>query len=110
VLSSYLFSLNVAGIPLDEARTAATTVLILVGLYLVVALEGTPDRRTWVAGLVGVLFLVFLAVVYSSGLRSFFELTNPGPWGMLAILGGTVVAIGGLLLTDDRFLPGRAGG
>jgi magnesium-transporting ATPase (P-type) len=110
VLSSYLFSLNVAGIPLDEARTAATTVLILVGLYLVVALEATPDRRSWVLGLVAVLFLAFLAVVYFSGLRTFFELTNPGPWGFLAILGGTGVAIGGLLLTDDRFLPGRAGG
>jgi cation-transporting ATPase E len=110
VLSSYLFSLNVAGIPLDEARTAATTVLILVGLYLVVALEATPDRRSWVLALVAVLFLAFMAVVYFSGLRTFFELTNPGPWGFLAILGGTGVAIGGLLLTDDRFLPGRAGG
>jgi hypothetical protein len=29
---------------------------------------------------------------------------------VLAILGGTGVAVAGLILTDDRFLPGRAGG
>jgi len=109
VLSSYLFALNVAGVPLDEARTAATAVLIGIGLYLVIALEATPgSRRRWVFGLVASLVAVFLLVMGADGLRHFFGLTTPGPWGFLAIAGGTGVAIGGLLLTDDRFLPGRA--
>jgi magnesium-transporting ATPase (P-type) len=109
VLSSYLFALNVAGVPLEEARTAATAVLIGIGLYLVIALEATPgSRRTWVVGLVAGLVVVFLFVMSVDGLRHFFGLTTPGPWGFLAILGGTAVAIAGLILTDDRFLPGRA--
>jgi cation-transporting P-type ATPase E len=111
VLSSYLFALNVAGVPLEEARTAATTVLIGIGLYLVIALEATPgSRRTWVVGLVAGLVAAFLVVMAVDGLRHFFGLTTPGPWGVLAILGGTGVAAAGLILTDDRFLPGRAGG
>jgi magnesium-transporting ATPase (P-type) len=110
VLSSYLFALNVAGVPLEEARTAATTVLIAIGLYLVVALEAAPGlRRAWVAALVGGLFAAYLVVLLADGLRSFFGLTTPGPWSFLAILGGIAIAIGGLLLTDDRFLPGQAG-
>ena len=111
VLSSYLFALNVAGVPLEEARTAATAVLIGIGLYLVIALEATPgSRRRWVFGLVAALVAVFFVVMASDSLRHFFGLTTPGPWGFIAIVGGTVVAIAGLLLTDDRFLPGRAGG
>jgi cation-transporting P-type ATPase E len=111
VLSSYLFALNVAGVPLEEARTAATAVLIGIGLYLVIALEATPgSRRQWVFGLVAALVAAFFVVMAADGLRHFFGLTTPGPWGSIAILGGTGVAIAGLLLTDDRFLPGRAGG
>lgn len=110
VLASYLFALNVAGVPLDEARTAATTVLIAIGLYLVVALEAAPGtRRLWVVGLVGGLVAAYLVVLFADGLRDFFGLTTPGPWSFLAILGGTAIAVGGLLLTDDRFLPGQAG-
>jgi cation-transporting P-type ATPase E len=110
VLASYLFSLNVAGVPLDEARTAATTVLIAVGLYLVVALEASPGRRrAWVLGLVGALTLVYLVVVAVGGLRHFFGLETLGGWGLIGAAGGIAVALGGLLLTDDRFLPGRAG-
>ena len=64
VLSSYLFALNVAGVPLEEARTAATTVLIAIGLYLVVALEAAPGtRRTWVVALVGGLVAAYLVVL-----------------------------------------------
>ena len=64
VLSSYLFALNVAGVPLEEARTAATAVLIGIGLYLVIALEATPgSRRTWVVGLVAGLVVAFLVVM-----------------------------------------------
>src|SRR5918996_3351778 len=52
VLSSYLFALNVAGVPLEEARTAATAVLIGIGLYLVIALEATSGRRGGVVAVV----------------------------------------------------------
>ncbi|MDX6486333.1 MAG: cation-transporting P-type ATPase, partial [Gaiellaceae bacterium] len=45
VLASFVFARNVAELPLAEARTIATTVLVLVGLYLILALEATSRRR-----------------------------------------------------------------
>jgi cation-transporting P-type ATPase E len=110
VLFAYLFSLNVAGVPLEEARTAATTVLIAVGLYLVVALEASPGRRrAWVLVLVGSLAVTYLIVLAAGPLRHFFGLETLGGWGLLGTIGGTAVALGGLLLTDERFQPGRSG-
>ena len=44
VLASYLFAYEVANMPLVEARTVATTVLVFVGLYLILALEGRRTR------------------------------------------------------------------
>src|SRR5205823_1804055 len=45
VLSSYLFALDVLGEPLVSARTVATTALVIVGLYLILALEASGRRR-----------------------------------------------------------------
>lgn len=50
LLSSYLFALNVLDLPLVEARTVATTVLVTVGLYLIVALEAAGRRRSTAVG------------------------------------------------------------
>src|SRR5207253_3132736 len=44
VLASFVFSRNVARVPLADARTVATTALVLVGLYLLLALEATTSR------------------------------------------------------------------
>ena len=52
VVSSYLFALNVINLSLTSARTVATTALIAVGLYLVLALEAAGRRRSaWVGAL-----------------------------------------------------------
>jgi hypothetical protein len=29
----------------------------------------------------------------------------PGPWEVIAILGGAGLAVGGLIVTDERFVP-----
>ena len=50
VVASYQFSLNALDLPLLEARTVATSVLVLVGLYLIIALEGTEGRRGRMVG------------------------------------------------------------
>ena len=106
VLSAFLFALNVAGVPVAEAQTVATTVLVLVGLYLVLALEASSNRRAaWVGGLCAALVAVYLAVLAWDAARSFFELSTPGFWGIVGILGGTGLAIAGLVLTDERFVP-----
>ena len=110
VLAGYLFAIDVAGFHLRPARTVATTVLVGVGLYLIIALEASPGtRRTAVSVLCGVLAAVYLAVLATPALRSFFALSSPGVAGLTIALGGIGVAIAGLVLTDDRFLPGRGG-
>jgi cation-transporting P-type ATPase E len=108
VLASYLFALNVARLPLIEARTIATTVLVLVGLYLIVALEAAGRRRSaavsFLCAALLALYLVTMALPFS---RSFFQLDVPGPGGWTIALTGAAIAIAGLWLTDDRFLPGK---
>ena len=108
VLAAYLVTLNVFDNGLVQARTVATTVLIVVGLYLVLALEATGGRRArWVAALVGGLFLLYVVVLSLEPLRAFFELEVPTFGSQLAVLFGSGLAIGFLWLTDDRFVPGR---
>jgi magnesium-transporting ATPase (P-type) len=107
VLASFVFSRNVARLPLTEARTIATTVLVLVGLYLVLALEATSRRRAAGVGTLAAVMLVLYALTLAApGVRRFFALDVPGPGGIFVALAGAAVAIIGLLLTDDRFVPG----
>jgi magnesium-transporting ATPase (P-type) len=106
VLAAYHFALSVVRLPLGEARTVATSVLVLVGLYLVLALEASGRRRAVAVGtLCGALFLLYAVVLAVGGLRDFFELAVPGFWSTVAILGGAGIAISGLVLTDERFVP-----
>jgi cation-transporting P-type ATPase E len=109
VVASYLFALNVADLPLREARTVAATVLLVVGLYLVLALETSAGRRgvavTMLCVLMGALYALVLIVPWA---REFFALSHP-TLGIAGIaLAGSAVAIAGLAVTDDRFVPGRA--
>jgi cation-transporting P-type ATPase E len=106
VLSSYLWSYYVLGVGLVEARTVATSVLVLVGLYLILVLEASGRVRgaavtTLCLGLVGL-----YAVVLALPVRDFFELAVPGPAACVTVLVGTGLAIAGLWLTDERFTPG----
>jgi magnesium-transporting ATPase (P-type) len=106
VLSGYLLALNVFDTTLVSARTTATTVLVAVGLFLVLALEATGGRRTRaVVGLVAGLGLLYLIVLAVPGLRDFFELTVPGLRILITSAVGAGLAIGFLWLTHERFVP-----
>ncbi len=108
VLTAYLVTLNVFDLGLVQARTAATSTLIVIGLYLVFALEATgPRRARWVALLCGTLlvsYVVFLALPF---LREFFELEIPHLSSILMVAVGSGIAIAFLAATDDRFVPLR---
>jgi P-type E1-E2 ATPase len=106
VLSAYHFALNVVQLDLTDARTVATSVLVLLGLYFVLALEvsGTPRRRYAVLALCVAMLLLFVLVIAFGGTRAFFDLHVPGFWSLVAILGGTALAITGLVFTDERFV------
>ena len=108
VLSSYLFALNVLDLPLIEARTVATTVLVAVGLYLIVALEAAGRRRSAaVVGLCTALAGCYAIVLSVPFAREFFALAAPSPVILATALAGAVFAVGGLAVTADTFLPGR---
>ncbi len=107
VLSSYLFSFYVLDLGLVEARTVATTTLILVGLYLIIVLEAAgrvraPAVLVLCLSLLGA-YVFILAVPWT---REFFELAVPGPAACLTALGGAGLAATSLWLTDERFAPG----
>jgi magnesium-transporting ATPase (P-type) len=109
VVASYLFSLNVADLPLRDSRTVAATVLLVVGLYLVLALEASAGRRgvavTILCVLMGSLYVLVLVVPWA---RGFFALSHPTIEIAGITLVGSAIAIAGLAVTDDRFVPGRA--
>ena len=107
VISSYLFAYNVLALPLVEARTVATTTLIVAGLYLILALEkGSLRRGTAVFVLCAALACAYVLVLALPFTRDFFALAYPGTFGIAAALLGAAGAVVGLLLTDERFLPG----
>jgi cation-transporting P-type ATPase E len=108
VLSSYVFGLNVLGLELVQARTIAVTVLVVVGLYLILALEVSGRvRGAAVSSLCLLLLAAYVFVLLVPATRNFFSLALPG----IAVAGpavvGSLLAIGWLAVVDDRFVPGR---
>jgi cation-transporting P-type ATPase E len=107
VVSSYLFALNVLDLRLIEARTVATTVLIGVGLYLILALEASARRRgAAVTALCAALAASYGATLALPATRAFFELALPSAAMVLTAIVGIALAAAGLWLVDERFVPG----
>jgi len=110
VLSSYLAAMEVFNLSLVESRTVATTVMVVVGWYLIVALEGSGRLRgAAVVTMCLVLAAAYAAVLVVPATRDFFALAPPSIPILLIAAGGCLVAIGGLAATSDAFVPGRAG-
>jgi cation-transporting P-type ATPase E len=106
VIAGYLFALNVAGLPLVQARTVATTTLVTVGLYLIFALEASPGRRREaVSVLCAAMAALYVTVVAVGWSRHFFALAAPNVSIVGIALAGAAIAVTGLFLTDDRFHP-----
>jgi cation-transporting P-type ATPase E len=106
VLSSYLFANQVLGKSLKESQTVATTVLVIVGLYLIIALEAVGQRRSAaVSALCASLAALYVVCLFLPGVEKFFSLSGFDPILMLIAIGGSAIALVGLWLTDDRFVP-----
>jgi magnesium-transporting ATPase (P-type) len=106
VASSYLFALNVLGLDLKDARTVATTALVLVGLYLILALEAAGALRgTAIVLLTAALLATYLAILIFPGPRSFFALSAPHISILFPAVLGAALAAGALSVVDDRFIP-----
>jgi magnesium-transporting ATPase (P-type) len=106
VLAAYHFTQSVVGAPLVDSRTVAVSVLVIVGLYLVLALEASERQRgRAVLGLCVALLFLYALVLAGGWTRDFFDLSVPGGWEVIAILGGAGLAVAGLVFTDERFVP-----
>ncbi len=109
VLSSYLFCLNILDRSVIEAQTVATTVLVVVGLYLVVVLEASGRRRILaVTALCGVLFALYCLALALPVTREFFSLHVPNLAIVVSSIGGIGLAVAILFLTGERFVPRAA--
>jgi hypothetical protein len=52
------------------------------------------------------MLVLYVLTLAAPGVRSFFALDIPGPGGLFVALAGAALAVAGLWLTDDRFVPG----
>ncbi len=79
MIASYLFSYNVANMSLMRSQTVATTVVVIVGLYLILALEASGLRRgAAVSVMVAALAALYIAVLAFPPTRHFFAVSPPG--------------------------------
>jgi cation-transporting P-type ATPase E len=107
VVASFLLAINLIDMSELRGRTVATTVLVATGLYLVIVLESSSRVRGYTVGaLCAALLALYLVVLSLPGWRDFFQLSSPDPLVIICSIAGTALAVGGLLLTDPRFLPG----
>ena len=103
VVSSYQFALNALDLHLLEARTAAISVLVLVELYLVVALEDLVGRRgRLVLGMCVALLAAYALTLALPAAREFFELAVPTIEIVLTAVVGAAIAVAGLKLMGLR--------
>jgi cation-transporting P-type ATPase E len=106
VVASFLLSINLIEMDEVRARTVATTVLVTTGLYLIVVLEaGSRARGYSVGGLCLGLLGLYFVVLSLPGWRDFFEVAAPDPVIIICSIAGSALTMGGLVLTDERFIP-----
>jgi len=106
VVASFLMATNLIEMSPVRAHTVAVTVLVTSGLYLIVVLEGgSRTRGYWVTSLCFGLLALYFVVLSLPGFRGFFEVSSPDPAVILCSIAGAALAMGGLALTDERFIP-----
>jgi cation-transporting P-type ATPase E len=96
---SYALARHVNGVSLDEARTTATLVLLVVGLYVLALLARpiTPYRAVLVASMVGIVVLI-LVVPWA---RDFYALDLPET---AVLVGGSCVAFAAIAVLEGGWM------
>ena len=85
--------------------------LVVVGLYLILALEVAGRvRGAAISSLCLVLLIGYVLVLCVPFARDFFALAAPSIEIVAPALAGSALAVAGLAVLDDRFIPGRGGG
>jgi cation-transporting P-type ATPase E len=105
VVASYLFALHDLDYSVPQARTVATTVLVVAGLYLVLALEARGRGRSEaIIGMCTVLGALYVLALALPPVRRFFELADPSVGIVMTALIGALVSIAALATAG--FAPG----
>jgi hypothetical protein len=99
VLAAYSITRSIPGHNLEDARSAALLVLILIGYYLILLLEDEAVEqshvRAWGVGvLMACLVIGILGAYYIPFVADFFEINPPDFIEWLVILGSVGLAIG----------------
>jgi cation-transporting ATPase E len=110
VVAGYLFALHDLDLAVAGCRTVAVTILILCGLYLVMALEAEGSRRrlTLVAIMCASLAGIYAGVLLVPATRSFFELTTPAASMLTTSLVASALTVGALVLCGFSVWVGAA--
>lgn len=113
LLSSYLFARHNLDQSVPQARTIALTTLVVVGLYLVMALEAGGSRRRsgLVAGMCAVMAGIYVVALLLPWARHFFEMSTPTVAIIVTALVASAISIfalvlcGFTLVTDPKATP-----
>jgi len=105
VATSFVVGLEARGLELEAARTVAVSVLVVVLLYVVFALEATSGRRArWVGALCAGLVGCYIVAIAIPPVRGLFEIVPPGGEMLWLIFLGIAVSLA--VLTAVRVVPG----
>ena len=90
------------GFSLEQSRTGATILMVVLGLVILAELVRPLSRRNMV--MIAVMFAGLLLVLAVPSLRDLFELTLPGPgaWAVIGVVAGVAGAILRMLLRTTR--------
>ncbi|HWD76575.1 MAG TPA: hypothetical protein VG371_15680, partial [Solirubrobacteraceae bacterium] len=98
IVAGYLVARYGFDLDLTRSRTVATGIVVVSGLAVVMRLEtGGGRRRVALAGLCGLMLLLFALAFVVPFLRHFYELSTPTGNIVAAWALGCVIGIGGML-------------
>jgi cation-transporting ATPase E len=103
---AYVAALFPLDLNVEEGRTIATLLATFLGLMILLQVErGVEGRRvrSWVWGMAGLLAGTLVVGLYVPFLQDFFAVSEPSGIGWLAVLIGTAVGVG--LLVLQRHIP-----
>jgi magnesium-transporting ATPase (P-type) len=98
IIVGYLLARYGFDLSLTRSRTVATGIVVVCGLAIVLRLESEGGRRRLaVAGLCGLMALLFVLALAVPFLRNFYELATPSGDAVIAWAVGTVLGVGTML-------------
>jgi magnesium-transporting ATPase (P-type) len=98
IIAGYLLARYGFDLGLKRSRTVATGIVVVCGLAVVMRLETEPGRRRLaIAGLCGLMALLFVLAFVIPFLRDFYELAHPDWDAVIAWAAGSVLGIGTML-------------